>query len=275
MIHTSKYIFFAFFCFSCASSLKLSTQPQIDIYSQKYSDYHYLIAEISSLEGQTQKSIDFFNNVLKKKLNTFSANIVHFRLAQEYLKQGLIDQAQTECEKFIAQNHTSNKQTKGYLLLAGIHTSMNQLELALKQYENILKINKNNKEALLQYVLLMEELNRPVSTSILQKLVHQTEFHQHKGNLYLSQGKEQKAIHSFKKALELEPSNRMAALRLFQIYGYKNQYHLLTQFMEKTDFQDTYIASLMARAYLRQGRQDKMLEKLEDLLLDHPVIHNL
>ncbi|MDE0151765.1 MAG: tetratricopeptide repeat protein [Bdellovibrionales bacterium] len=271
MIHTSKYIFFVFFCFSCASSLKFSTQPQIDIYGQKYPDYHYLIAEISSLEGQTQKSIDSFNNVLKNS----PANIVHFRLAQEYLKQGLIDQAQTECEKFIAQSPTSNKQTKGYLLLAGIHTSMNQLELALKQYENILKINKNNKSALLQYVLLMEEFNRPVSDSILQKLAHQTEFHQHKGNLYLSQGKEQKAIHSFKKALELEPSNRMAALRLFQIYGYKNQYHLLTQFMEKTDFQDTYIASLMARAYLRQGKQDKMLEKLEDLLLDHPVIHNL
>ena len=38
--------------------------------------------------------------------------------------------------------------------------------------------------------------------------------------------------------------------------------------MEKADFQDTYIVSLMAKAYFRQGRQKKMLEKMEDLLLN-------
>ena len=278
MTYTNKCIFWIllFFCFSCSSSLKtFSTNSQIDIYSQRHSDYHYLMAEISSLEDQTHKAIDHFNSVLQAPSQTASANIVHFRLAQEYLKQGLIDPAQTECENFIAQNPGSNKQIKGYLLLAGIQTSMNQLELALKQYERILKIDKNNEEALLQYGLLLEELKRPIAPSMLQKLVHQTEFHQYRGDLYLSQGEELKAIHSFKKALELEPANRNSALRLFQIYGYKNQYHLLTSFMEKTDFQDTYIVSLMARAYLRQGKQDKMLEKLEDLLLDHPLIHNL
>ena len=278
MMYTNKHIFWTllFSFFSCASNLKnFSTNSQIDIYSQKHSDYHYLKAEISSLEGRTNKAINLFNSVLQAPSQTNSSNTVHFRLAQEYLKQGLIDQAQIECESFITQNHDPNKQIKGYLLLAEIQTSMNQLELALKQYEQILKIDKNNKEALLQYGLLLEEFKRPITPSVLQTLVHQTEFHQHRGDLYLSQGEELKAIHSFKKALKLEPTNRTAALRLFQIYGYKNQYHLLTNFMEKADFQDTYIVSLMARAYLRQGKQDKMLEKLENLLLDHPLIHNL
>jgi len=252
-----------------------SINSQIDIYSQKHSDYHYLIAEISSLEGQTHKAINHFNSALQVSSQTVSGNnTIHFRLAQEYLKQGLVDQAQTECKNFITQNRTSKKQIKGYLLLAEIQTSMNQLESALKQYKMILKTDKSNKEALLQYGLLLKELKRPIAPSILQKLVNQTEFHQYMGDLYLSRGKELKAIHAFKKALELEPANRMAALRLFQIYEYKNKYHLLTNFMEKTDFQDTYIVSLMARAYLRQGKQDKMLEKLEDLLLDRPLIHN-
>lgn len=266
-----------FFCFSCASNLKTSptTSSQLDIYSQKNADYHYLIAEISSLEGREHETINHLNKILQIPSKIYSTGMVHFRLAQEYLKQGLIDQAQTECESFIIQNHSTKEQIKGHLLLAGIQTSMNQLESALKQYEQILKIDENHKEALLHHSLLLEELKSPISPSVFQKLEHYTEFHQYRGDFYLSQGAESRAIHSFKKALKLEPSNRIAALRLFQIYGYKDQYHLLTNFMEKAGFQDTYIVSLMARAYLRQGKQKKMLEKLEDLLLDHPLIHNL
>ena len=127
----------------------------------------------------------------------------------------------------------------------------------------------------MHHSLLSEKLQHPIAPSVLQKLKYQAEFHQHRGDFLLSQGEESKAIQSFKQALKLEPSNRTAALRLFQIYGYKNQYHLLTNYMEKSDFQDTYIVSLMARAYLRQGKQEKMLEKLESLLLDHSMIHNL
>ncbi len=278
MIHKNRWILWIalFFCCSCVSNLKLSsTNPQLDIYSQKNSDYHYLIAEISSLEGREYEAIDHFNSILQAPSHLYSANIVHFRLAQEYLKQGLIDQAQTECENFITQNHNTTEKIKGYLLFAGIQTSMNQLESALKQYEQIIEIDQNHKEALLHYSLLLEELKRPITPLVFQKLEYQAEFHQYRGDFYLSQGEELRAIHSFKRALELEPSNRVSALRLFQIYGYKNQYHLLTNFMEKADFQDIYIVSLMARAYLRQGKQEQMLEKLEDLLLDRPLIHNL
>ena len=277
MIHKNREIFWIilFFCFSCVSNPKISSNnPQLDSYSQKNSDYHYLIAEISSLEGKTHKAIDHFNSILTPSRGADSANIVHFRLAQEYLKQGLIDQAQTKCEDFILKTSSKKEQIKGYLLLAAIQISMNQLESALKQYQNILKTDKHNKEALLQYGLLLEELKRPMTPSLFQKLDLKTEFHQYRGDLYLSQGQEIKAIHSFKKALQIEPANRTAALRLFQIYGYKNQYHQLTDFMEKADFQDTYIISLMARAYLRQGQQKKMREKMENLLLDQ-AIHNL
>lgn len=279
MIYKNRQIFWTllFFCFSCTSNLKISSRnSHLDIYSQKYSDYHYLIAEISSLEGQEHRAIKYFNNILQAPLShTRSNSTVRFRLAQEYLKQGLIDRAQMECESFIVQNYNVREQIKGYLLLAGIKTSMNRLESALHQYEKILEIDKNHSEALLHHSLLLGELKRPISPIVLQKLDYQSEFHQYRGDFFLSQGEELKAIDSFKKALKLEPLNRTAALRLFQVYGYKNQYHLLTNFMEKIDFQDTYIVSLIARAYLRQGSEKKMLEKLENLLMDQPFIHNL
>lgn len=266
---------FLFFCFSCLSHPKVSSNSlQFDINSQKASDYNYLIAEISSLEGKTHIAINHFNSILQTPLKGDSKNIVNFRLAQEYLKQGLIEQAQAKCEEFILKSPTKKEQIKGYLLLASIYMSMNQVELALNQYQKIIKIDQQNTKALLQYGLLLEERKHPINPSILKKLELKTEFHQHRGDLYLSQGKEPQAIHAFKKALQLEPTNRTAALRLFQIYGYKDQYHQLTDFMEKANFQDTYIVSLMAKAYLRQGRQKKMLEKMEDLLLDSPV-HNL
>ena len=233
-------------------------------------DYHYLIAEMSSLEGKTHTAIDHFNSILRAFSQNNSTNIIHFRLAQEYLKQGLIDQAQAKCETFILKNYIKKAQIKGYFLLASIHTSMSQLQPALKQYQNILKIDQHNQEALLQYGLLLEELKRPIAPALLKKLKMKTEFHQYRGDLYLSQGNELQAIHAFKKALQLDPDNRTAALRLFQIYAYKDQYSQLTNFMEKTDFQDTYIVSLMAKAYFRQGQQKKMLEKMEDLLLNQP-----
>ncbi len=220
-------------------------------------------------------SIDRFKNILQTSSKIYSSHIVHFRLAQEYLKQGLIEQAQKQCEIFIDQSRSKTEKIRGYLLLAEIQTSMNQLKSALKLYEQIIKTDKNHKTALLHHSLLSEELKRPIAPSVLQKLKYQTEFHQYRGDFFLSQGEELKAIRSFKQALKLEPSNRRAALKLFQIYGYKNQYHLLTNYMEKSDFQDTYIVSLMARAYLRQGKQEKMLEKLENLLLDHSMVHRL
>lgn len=270
MIHKNKWIFLLF-CFSCLSHSQIpSNSSQFNIYSHKIADYHYLIAEISSLEGKTHTAIDHFNSILQTFPQTDSVNIIYFRLAQEYLKQGLIDQAQTECEKFILKNHIKKAQIKGYFLLASIYMSTSQLKPALKQYQKILKIDQHNKEALLQYGLLLEELKYPIAPALLKKLELKTEFHQYRGDLYLSQGNEWQAIHAFKKALQLEPSNRTAALRLFQIYGYKNQYSQLTDFMEKSDFQDTYIVSLMAKAYFRQGRPKKMLEKMENLLLNQP-----
>ena len=240
--------------------------------STKANDYAYILGEISSLEGKSGKAISHFKQILKSQIKS----PLRLRLAWEYLNQGLVYEAQKECEKFISFSYQHEKGLlKAYMMLAGIYTASNQLDKALEQYEKVFQIEPLYLEARMNQALLLEELQKKAPSYVLNLLDQEPHFHQKRGDIYLIKGEEKKAIKSFKKALNLDSSQRAAALRLFQIYGYKNQYSSMTSFMENTTFQDIYIASLMVRAYLKQGKKEKAFEKLENLLLDHPLVQNL
>ena len=266
-----NYINTLFFSIFCALNFNVlaSTSSSSD---SVLSDYHYILGEIASLEKKRDESLFYFNQVLSyDKKNSY----VLFRRAKEFFYQGLVNPARIECERLVADSNKSFYQTIDiHLFLAQIYQAMNWPEKASNQYRQVLQMQPRHPEALLQYALLSIEKGEKPSKKALQDLNHSPRFHHYKGDIYLFQGDEKKAIASFKKALLLDSSYRMAALRLFQIYEYKDQIHRLINFMEKSSFQDTYILSLVAQAYLKKGDQSKMLWQISDLLWDHPLIQN-
>ncbi len=236
------------------------------------SDYHYILGEISSLEEKRDVALFQFNQVLSyDKKNPY----LRLRKAQELFEQGLIDQARIESEQLVKEcDKGSPQKIDIYLFLAQIYHSMNWPQKALDQYHQILQIQPQHPEALLQYALLSIEKGVTPAQGILRSLDHLPDFHHYKGDIYLSQGNEQKAIASFKKAFSLDSGHRRAVLRLFQIYEYKDQIHRIIKLIEQSTFQDTYILSLVAQAYLKKGDKVQVLRQIENLLWDHPLVQS-
>ena len=235
-------------------------------------DYHYILGELASLEGKRDESLAHFDQVL---IHDSTDTYVRLRRAQELFYQGLVNVAQKECEELLDDfDEDSIEKIDTHLFLAQIYQSMNWSEKVFDQYQQVLKIQPHHFEALLEYALLSIQKGKEVSKKVLQSLKDSPDFHHSKGDIHLAQGDEGKAIDSFKKVLTLDSSHKMAALRLFQVYEYKDQMHLLISFLEKISVQDTYILSLVAQAYLKQGDSFKVFRQMSDLLWDHPLVQN-
>ena len=232
--------------------------------SYSHDDYLYLAGEMASLEGSPE-AVFYFKQI---KNPTFS-----LRLAQEYTKQQRFKEAHDICLKLLSSKNLPSTQLKARLLLAEIYTSRHRLHKAIARYDEILTNHPHHESALLARSLLSLQLS-PKTFKIPPLLRANPSFYQQSGDVYWMQGLKKPAINFYKKALSLT-SHRASALRLFQIYSKEGQYQAFTKFMEKKNFEDAYITSLKARAYLKQGLIQKAKTLMEDLLWDHPLNKDL
>ena len=255
-----KKWFFLLICLSW-SVFSYSQLDQRQVFSN---DYLYLVGEMASLERQPYKAISYFKKAHKEPF-------LRLRLVQEYIKQGWWDHARRECLALLAGKPAHGIMISVRLLLAEVYASTMQLDRAITQYGQILNTHPLHKQALFHQTLLKLKTQPSSIVKIPDILNKNPLFHQHSGDIYFMLGDEAKAIQSFKKALKWNPSHRISALRLFQIYSRKGQYQRFTNFMEKQRFEDTYLVSLTARAYLRQGLLEKAQPLMENLLWDHPL----
>ena len=236
--------------------------------------YHYLAGELSSLSGKEKLAEFHFKKGFKAQIGK-KKDFWHWRLTQEYFQQGLSHKALNEGLQLIKLSQNKRLIFSAHLLLARIYTDIQMNQKALRQYQHALNIRPFDKTALLNEAALIALLGKNLPVRSRQILNREPLFHQYMGDIYWMRGFENKAVQSFKKALQQAPSDRVSALRLFQIYGQKNKFDQWTKFMEKQNIEDAYITSLTAQAYLKQDKREKALEKLEDLLWDHPIVQDL
>ena len=119
--------------------------------SQTQADYHYMWGEALSLEGNSNKAIEAFKQVLEKDPTSV---MVRLRLAAEYLKLEKWNQVIEYAEEAIDQDPTS---PNGHLLLGGVYTSLRMYNKAIDQYKELLKHQPDHIEARLYIGVILAE----------------------------------------------------------------------------------------------------------------------
>ena len=254
--------------------------PLLDVYAQTLDskqhnislDYLYLTGEMAVLEGRQKLALSLFNQI-----NTYEEGAeIQLRLAQEYWNQGLRRQAEMVCKKII-QKFQGDIAISARMLIAEIYSSVELFSKALEQYEKILSIHSDYRPALFYQALSLKRMFQSIPEKTLKLFKDDSQFHFALGNIYLEQQKKEQAVRAFKTAFRLDLSHRLAVWKLFQIYSQINKPHLFIQFIEEQESTrfDSYIDTLLARAYLRQGHLQKTQDYMADLLWNDPAVLDL
>lgn len=258
------FLFLSLFTFTSYSDNLLQQNENFNL------DYLYILGETASLKGQKQTAAALFRKINENKTGFH----IQLRLAQEYWDQGLIKSAKIVCRQIINQ-FSEKTSAPARLLLAEIYRAARLFDQAMEQYERVLSVFPNHYQALFNQTLLLIALRHPLPSNRLSLFKDSSTFYKSMGDIYLEQNQTDLAVQAFQNAFQLDPSSRYAAWRLFQLCGQKNQLRLFIDFMEKTKHSDSYMISLLARAYLRQGKRQKVQTYLADLLWDDPIVLDL
>jgi tetratricopeptide (TPR) repeat protein len=255
--------------------------PTIDpLYMRTQADYYFSVGEAYSYEGNHQKAIESFKSVLIYDAESASVKI---RLAQEYLKSGLISEALTSSQQIVRQypNHAP-----GHLLLANIFSATKQYHKALPEYEKASQLDKENKEVFIYIGAIQSELkNYSAAVTTFQRLIKDADFgakhliHMYIGRIYIDQGLliqhekykpkyvslMTKAKESLLSALKEKPSYVEAASTLAQVFiqmeQKKNAIAALRDFHAKNGMQQK-TSELLIQLYLEDDKFDEAYEQL-------------
>ena len=233
-------------------------------------DYFYILGETASLKGQKKTAVSLFQQINRHKTGFY----IQWRLAQEYWSQGFIKSAETACKQIISQ-FSEKISVPARLLLARIYQSSRLFNQAMEQYERVLSIFPHHSQALFHQTVLLVSLRRPIPSKKLFLFKNNSSWHTAVGDIYLKQNRMDLAVQAFQRAFQLDSSSRYTAWRLFHIYNQKNQISLFIDFMEKLRHSDAYMNALLGRAYLQQGKRQKVQAHLADLLWDDPAVLDL
>ena len=255
--------------------------PTVDpLFLRTQADYYFSVGEAYSYEGNHQKAIESFKSVLIFDPESVSVKV---RLAQEYVKSGLISEALVQAQK-IAQQYPAH--APGHLLLGNILSTTKQYSKALPEYEKTVQLDPENKDVYIYIGAIQSELkNYNAAIVTFQKLIKDQEFaakhliYMYIARIYIDQALEShgekskqqfmsfmnKAKEALLASLKQKPSYIEAASTLAQVYiqmdQRKNATAAIRDFHAKNGMQQK-TSELLIQLYLEDDKFDEAYEQL-------------
>ncbi len=243
-----------------APVLTLTEEQKMDpLYLQTQADYNYSLGEAYSLDGSSQKAIEYFKSTLVYDPN---ATGVKLRLATEYVRSGQVSEALEITQKVVQQEPENER---GRMLLAALYSSMRLYPKAIEQYAAVLAKNSQNSEASLYLGALYAEIEQyDKAIKIFEKLLQAGDEEQlHNVHYYLarvhiekkSATSMKKAEYHLKKSIEAKPGFLEALLTLGAYYSSRDQDQKAVKLYE--DYQKKHgpsarLAEILAQTYLEK-----------------------
>ncbi|MGZ3712835.1 MAG: tetratricopeptide repeat protein, partial [Bdellovibrionota bacterium] len=219
--------------------------------------FYFSMGQAYSLDNDPQRSVEAYRATL---VHDPKSALVRARLAAELVKLGNFAEAKTLCEESLKLDP---KYVDSYLLLAGIQVAAKEYEGALSTYRQALKIDPDNRDALLYFGVTLAEVGKVKDGVVaLEKLVKLKDSNEsnidravayyYLAKVYEQAGQRNSAIHAYESALKHRPSFSKAALALADIYvGMKN----------------TAKAQEALEEAFKEGRSADLAERLADIHL--------
>ena len=248
-------------------------QGQIDpLYMKTQADYYFTLGEAHSLENSPIKALENYKLAL---IYDKDSSHIHYRMALEFVKLGLISQAVAECERAIGID-PSHKDSS--LLLGGLLSAMNIFDSALGVYQKALKHYPDDFEISLFIGMLYGEkgdFDKAIEhfrKMALNKKLNKNPDGQSKVWYYLGQAYMEKPKPNFKNAesaymtsLAIKP-NTQTVLALGEIYEFQNENKKLEKLLsgyQKNQNKDPLIAEKLSQIYIKNNQLGKALEQLK------------
>jgi tetratricopeptide (TPR) repeat protein len=158
--------------------------------------------------------------------------------------------------------------------LAAIYLNAYQPDLALKEFERVVRIDSNNVEGLFNLARLYQP-NQPLKAlEIYERILDRTgdewEILLQTAETYNSLGRFEDAAEKYKHMLELDPSNKVLQRQLAETYGRAGKFSEAQKLLEgilETDPKNAEALSSLADVYMEQHQYERALPMYQKLLL--------
>ena len=254
--------------FQSIKKSKIYTNQIDQTYMQTQADYYFTLAESYSLQDKPVKAVKNYKLALIYDKNS---SHIHYRMALEFVKLGLITQAIMECEQALKLD---SKHKDSSLLLGGLFSAMNIFDEALNVYKKALNHHPNDPEVLLFIgILYGEKGDFKKAIDHFQKLVRNEKIKEkskiwyYLGQMYASKTKPdlKNAESAYITSLNMNP-NIQTVLALGEIYQSQNNKEKLEELYsnyQKSYGENPFIAEKLSQIYINNEQFDKALTQLK------------
>ncbi len=157
--------------------------------------------------------------------------------------------------------------------LGAIYFQASRRDLAIREYEEIIKIDSNNTVGWFALAHLYQPSDPQKAVAIYEKLLSrddgQLDILFQCAQLYFSLGRYDDAVIKYKRILELDPGNKQLQKQLAETYakgGKPEQAQTILETIAAADSSDTDAIAALADFYLEQKQFQKSIELYEKLL---------
>lgn len=244
--------------------------PLLDnAYLTSQADFHFTMGETFGYEGQSPKAVEEYKLTL-----IYDPKSVHvrIRLAQEYVRMGMITEAVEQAEIAVEM---APKNLEARMLLGGLYSGLKMFDPARAQFEKVIEIDETNAEAAIFLgALLAEDRKYDEAVKYFETLTKNPKFKESERAYYYigrvcaeqGQSKYADAQKAFSQALKIKPEFPEAALALGMLYKAQGREQemekLLRSFQEKFG-PEREMARQLSHYFLEKEDFDRALEQLE------------
>ncbi len=227
---------------------------------------HFINGATLDAKGQYAEAILEYQEVLEKEPNAAT----YYAMSRDYALLGKIESASKNAAKAVQFDSTKVVYRQN---LASIYLSMFQPDLAIQQYEQIVRIDSTSSEAWFNLARMYQQKRPLRALEIYQKLLDSDpdgwDVLLQAGELCGNLGRYDDAAGYYKRMLEIDPSNRPLERQLAETYskaGKIDEALKLLEEMHDQDQSDVEITAILGEVYLQKGEYSKALPLFQSLL---------
>ncbi len=227
-------------------------------------EYHFSMAQAYSAEGNPDRAIEEYKLTLM--FDPDSA-LVYARLATEYVKKGMLSAAVETCREALRRDP---KFIDARLMLAGLFSTTREPNLALAEYDRVLKDDPKNEEAMIYISQILVDEGKPKEAVSSLRVFLKRNSESALTWYYLGRAEQRAerfndAAKSFQKAMDIRPGFTQAGLALGYLYEERqmNSQAVRVYLDLYEQSQDLSAANRLATIFLREEKYKEAVRYLE------------
>ncbi len=277
LLFSLPYIVGIFFLFGCSSS-KQASQPLYSAHPIPLQErtlrelqhdralQHFIEAVALDIKGSYAEAILEYQEALQAEPNA----AIYYAISKDYLLLNKFNRAAESASEAVRLDPENISYHEN---LGIIYFNASRSDLAIHEYEEIVKIDSNYTAGWFELARLYQLTQPQKALEIFEKILNrdgnQLDILFQCAQIYTSLGRYDEAAAKYKRMLELDPSNKPLQKQLAETFakgGRLDQAQTILETMVEEDSSDAEVIAALADVYLNQKQFKKAIDLYEKLL---------